>query len=264
MTEKAARRFQRGFFARAGRNAEILKAASELIPGCFFNIVDDADRIVAFNRANCDNCNFRNEFEAVGRRLGDLFPAALASAYSSLYREAREKRSSIMGRKVYHGADRSTAPRIANVFPVFDTEGKVIGTCVFYFVTQHEGHIADWYGAVRKAVDFIDRHYAEKLSTAQLAEKSGMAESTFRRMFSEILGTPPAEYVQIIRINRARELLAGTALPLEAIAAECGFCDQSHLTKVFKRLRRQTPHAYRLSIRSSHPSAPATGKKTSP
>ena len=47
------------------------------------------------------------------------------------------------------------------------------------------------------------------------------------------------------RIERAREMLARSALPIKAVAAECGFSDQAHLTRLFSSAYGQTPAAFR-------------------
>lgn len=246
-----AQRFQRAFFRRAGKNVETLRQLAESLPGVRFNIVDAEDRIVTFNRENCANCNFRNEYEAVGRNVADLFPPVLANAYLTLYREVRQTGQPVLNRKTFHGADRSTTPRLANVFPVFDTQGDIIGTACFYRPLSGETDPADWYGAVRKSIRFIDTHFKEKITLAQLAEVSRLSPTTFRRTFVKVLNTTPNAYLATIRINRARELLAKTDMTVEAIAAECGFYDSSHFVRTFRKLRHETPTAFRRAT-STH------------
>lgn len=243
-----AKRFQRAFLRRAGKNVETLRQLAEVLPNVRFNIVDAKERLVAFNRENCANCNFRDEYEAVGRNIAELFPAVLANAYLALYREVRQTGQPVLNRMTFHGADRSTTPRLANVFPVFDGQGAIIGTVCFYRPLSGESDLADWYGAVRKAVRFIDAHVAEKITLAQLAEISRLPPTTFRRAFSKVLDTTPGAYLATIRINRARELLAKTDMTVEAIAAECGFYDPSHFVKTFRKLRHETPTAFRRFI----------------
>ena len=78
MTLKEKRTFQSNFLQRAGQNAEIIRQMADAVPGVLFNIVDAEERIVAFNRANCEACNFKNEMEVVGEKVVTLFPAVLA------------------------------------------------------------------------------------------------------------------------------------------------------------------------------------------
>ena len=72
-----------------------------------------------------------------------------------------------------------------------------------------------------------------------------MSMSAFRRAFENIMETTPGAYITTIRINKARKLLSETSKTISDIAEECGFYDQSHFTKAFIRLRRQSPGEYR-------------------
>jgi AraC-like DNA-binding protein len=242
--------FQRQFFRNAGPNIKILRQMADSMPDVLFNIVDGENRVVAFNKANCANCNFRDESEIVGRRIEDAFPAVLADAYMSLYAEVRETGVPVRDRLCAHGADRSTELRVANVFPVRNGKGKIIGTATFYRPVSNGDITPEWYGALKKAIAYVDAHYSEKIPLSTLAATAGMGSSTFRRVFTDRLSISPGEYISTIRINHARKLLAETSLTVEQIAAECGFFDQSHMTKIFKSLRRVTPGEYRRRHRT--------------
>ncbi len=237
--------FQRRFFREAGPNIEILRQMADSMPDMKFNLVDCENRVVAFNKANCANCNFRDESEIVGRRIEESFPPILAEAYTSLYAEVRGSGVPVRDRLCAHASDRSTDLRVANVFPVRNGGGKVIGTAAFYRPVSNGDITPEWYGALKKAIAYIDAHYREKIPLSTLAATAGMGASTFRRGFAERLSIPPGEYISTIRINHARKLLEETSLTVEQIAAECGFFDQSHMTKLFKSLRRMTPGEYR-------------------
>jgi AraC-like DNA-binding protein len=63
------------------------------------------------------------------------------------------------------------------------------------------------------------------------------------RSVTDVIGLPPHAYLTQIRANRARAMLLRGVTPAAA-AYRCGFCDQSHLTRIFKRLFGVTPGAY--------------------
>lgn len=157
----------------------------------------------------------------------------------------RESGKPIVNKVCSHSADRSTNIKIVSIFPVRDRRGRIIGTTAIHRAQPAKERTPDWYGKVRRAVAYIDEHYAERLNLAQLAAEAGLAPSTFSHAFKRITEISPARYVATIRINRARELLAKTDRTILDIALECGFYDQSHFIRTFKSLRHMTPLAYR-------------------
>ena len=78
-----------------------------------------------------------------------------------------------------------------------------------------------------------------------LEARVGLSVTHFRRRFSAILHISPSRYITTIRVNAAIKLLTSTRMLLTEIAHACGFYDQSHFIRTFKRIRRQTPAQYR-------------------
>ena len=243
MTER--RKMQRDFLRRVGPNAETFKALFDTLPDATFYMMDDQDRIMAYNRRNCENSNIRNEMEIVGRKSSEVFPAVLAEVYMARDREVRRTGKPILNRVYAHGADRSTDLRIVNIYPLRDAHGKIIGTACLYRTAASAESKPGWYGAVKAAVAHIDRYFAKHLTLEDLARISGMSVSVFRRTFTKTLEMSPGDYIATIRINHARKLLATTPMKIHDIAEACGFYDQSHFIRTFKRIRRQTPAQYR-------------------
>ena len=92
-----------------------------------------------------------------------------------------------------------------------------------------------------RAVDYVESYLEQALSVGELACVATMSTSGFARAFRAATGEPVWAYVQRRRAERARELLAGTALPIDEIARRCGFATSSHLTRVFKSCYGVTP-----------------------
>jgi AraC family transcriptional regulator len=80
---------------------------------------------------------------------------------------------------------------------------------------------------------------------ADLAGIAHMSEFHFSRLFKQSTGYAPYRYVMGRRVQRGRELLAKTALPLHEISEKLGFGDQSHFTTVFKKNVGMTPKQFR-------------------
>lgn len=98
---------------------------------------------------------------------------------------------------------------------------------------------------VKTMLAYIHRHFAEPLTVAQIARSAAISPSECLRCFRRSIGQTPVQYLRECRLRRAGELLAGTALPVARIAADCGFDDVSYFTRTFRAWKHTTPTAYR-------------------
>ena len=92
-------------------------------------------------------------------------------------------------------------------------------------------------------LDHIAAHLAEPLSLQGLAAITGLSVWRFATVFRERIGMAPHRYVNLQRVRHAQALLRQGAT-LASAASESGFCDQSHLSRRFKRLCGMTPGQY--------------------
>jgi AraC family transcriptional regulator len=111
-------------------------------------------------------------------------------------------------------------------------------------------------GRVHAALEWIDRNLGDEITNAALARQVGLGESYFRHVFARAFGVSPNQYVQQRRLERARELLTVTQLPIAQIASECGFASQSYLTTCFKSRHGVTPARFRRAV-TQHGDSPA-------
>jgi AraC family transcriptional regulator len=97
----------------------------------------------------------------------------------------------------------------------------------------------------RWIAEFVDTNLATSLDLKTMADALETTPCLFARQFRRSFGVPPYAYVKARRLERARRLLARTDLPIKAVAADCGFCDQAHLTRAFRAAFAETPAAFR-------------------
>jgi AraC family transcriptional regulator len=98
---------------------------------------------------------------------------------------------------------------------------------------------------LRRVRDYIASNLDKELSLSDLAGLSGASPHYFGELFRQSTGMSPARYVLIQRIERAKELLRNPILSVLDVAVQTGFSDQSHFTKVFRRIAGMTPSQYR-------------------
>jgi AraC-like DNA-binding protein len=103
--------------------------------------------------------------------------------------------------------------------------------------------LAPW--QLRRACAFIDAHLQGDLSLSDLARECRVSAGHFGRAFRQAVGVPPHQWLTMRRIERAKRLLMEGDLHLAQIALHCGFVDQSHLTRAFKRCEGCSPGKWR-------------------
>jgi AraC-like DNA-binding protein len=91
----------------------------------------------------------------------------------------------------------------------------------------------------------VERSPSEPLSNSEMAGHAGMSTNAFVRLFRIATGSTPQNWQTSRRIARSCILLAGTGRSIEEVAAEAGFCDRYHFSRVFKKLRGTGPAEYR-------------------
>jgi AraC-like DNA-binding protein len=97
--------------------------------------------------------------------------------------------------------------------------------------------------AVARAREMMHTAFASRLDLGTIAGAAGLNKFSLVRQFRDVLGTSPHAYVVMLRVNRARELLAEGAAPAD-VALEVGFSDQAHMTRWFLRTCGVTPAVY--------------------
>jgi AraC family transcriptional regulator len=110
--------------------------------------------------------------------------------------------------------------------------------------TPENNHLLS--GAQLRTMDeYIDVNLHRYIPLQELAELLNVSISYFSRTAKASVGVPPAQYITNKRLARAILLLKGTTLSIGSIANTVGFCDHSHLCRVFQACLSSTPDQYR-------------------
>jgi AraC family transcriptional regulator len=97
----------------------------------------------------------------------------------------------------------------------------------------------------KRALAYIEEHLGSKIEVGRIAEHVSLSKSHFSRAFKQSIGSSPMAYVSMRRVERARLMMTSTGQPLIEIALACGFADQSHLNRCFRRLIGTSPGKWR-------------------
>ena len=101
---------------------------------------------------------------------------------------------------------------------------------------------------LKQVTDYINEHLHHDIKLIELAVIAQMSLYHFLRLFNQSMGVTPHQYILQRRIEKAKYLLQHTTLSIAEIAVSVGFCDQSHLTRYFKRIVGVTPKKYLLLL----------------
>src|ERR1700730_2816717 len=100
-----------------------------------------------------------------------------------------------------------------------------------------------------RAIEYIDANLGSRLRVHEIAKFVGLSASHFSRAFKVSRGLSPVAYISLMRVDRAKCMIRATRKTLCQIAGDCGFADQSHLSRSFRRWVGATPAAWRRLVR---------------
>jgi AraC family transcriptional regulator len=109
--------------------------------------------------------------------------------------------------------------------------------------SRARGGLAPW--QERKIEQYLRDRVQQQVRLDELAQHASLSVSHFCRAFKGTFGTTPHTYLVRLRLARAQELMLQTGSELGQIALACGFSDQSHLCRTFRRETGETPGRWR-------------------
>ncbi len=111
-----------------------------------------------------------------------------------------------------------------------------------HFPVDKKGTLAPW--QERLATEFLAAHFNKPFSIGDLASRCELSRSYFNKAFKESFGRTPSKWLSEYRVARVKQLLLQD-LSIAEVAINCGFADQSHMTRVFTSLTGDTPARFR-------------------
>lgn len=109
-----------------------------------------------------------------------------------------------------------------------------------------ENILNDKYRKIKNAVEYMTHHYMDKEITISLvAGMLDLCEVHFRRLFKEVYSISPVKYLNILRIERAKDLLKVKGTPISEIAELVGYSSVYYFSSIFKKETDETPTQYR-------------------
>lgn len=100
----------------------------------------------------------------------------------------------------------------------------------------------------RRLADYIEARLDQQITLGMLADIACLSEYHLARMFRISFGMPPYAWIASRRVDRARQLLRTSKLPLQQVADACGYADLSHFSHRFRSSVGASPRQYRSAV----------------
>jgi len=103
---------------------------------------------------------------------------------------------------------------------------------------------------IRSAIVYVNKNFANELQVKALADACHMSETHFRRLFGQGMNMSPIEYINLVRVQKACELLNKTNYSMETIAEKTGFQTVSTLNRNFNRIVGSSPYYWKTHFKN--------------
>lgn len=224
-------------------------ALFDALPDVYLFVKDRESRFVKANAPWLALHGFASEADAVGRSDYDLQPPALAAQYV-----AEDQRVMRSGKPLREQAwlvpDHTGLPQwyLCTKVPLFAADGSVSGIAGVLRPFDRAGHAPDEYRRLTPVLEHVVVNYRRRLTVGDLARRAGLSASQLQREFRRLFAMTVGDYVLRLRLLMAQRKLRLTGDAAGRIATDCGFYDQAHFTRAFKRHTGQTPLEYRRGL----------------
>ena len=107
----------------------------------------------------------------------------------------------------------------------------------------HGGQLRDFY--IQEAITLMEHNYAREITVEELADMCKLNRSYFSKIFKQNMGCPPQEFLIRLRLSKAADLMKGTSGSIGDIAAQCGYPNQLHFSRAFRKRYGLSPREWR-------------------
>ena len=199
--------------------------------------------------------------EIIGKTDYDLSPSGLADAFRA------DDQSVLAGNRIMNRLelvalpDGSTTWSVTDKVPIRDAKKGIIAVAGITRPLAPGAAAKAIKSGLPAALALIRESFRLPLSNTDLANAARMSVRAFERKFRSDFHVSPQEYLRRLRMQMACRALVYTSESLAEIASACGFADQSHFTREFRRRMGETPRGYR-DRSAFKPRSDGPGKKT--
>lgn len=223
--------------------ANELEGLFDALPDVVFFVKDTAGRYTHANLTLVRRLGLKNRAQVIGRGVAELFPVHMGGSYAAQDRRVLAGETVEDQLEVHIFPNRAPGWCLTRKHPL-RVRGKVRGVVGISRDLGRPDARHPTYDRLHRAIDHLQRHYADNVRMVKLAELAGVSLAQLERHFRNVFQITPQQALTRLRIEAAMRLLGG-ADSIAAIGLACGFADQSAFARQFKATVGMTPRAFR-------------------
>jgi len=223
-----------------------MESMFDSMPDLFYYVKDLKGHYVCISEAIVERCGLKHKHEAIGKTAYDLFPEIMAKRYTE-----QDQNILATGRPLLDSLDltvfnnRRRGWCLTTKHPLRNHKNEIIGlTCLSKDLIEPSsvGFVDE---SLSSTIDYIRENFSENLMLETLSKKAGLSISQLDRRIKRIFNITTGQFIIKTRVDAVARLLLETDKPAGMIAIDCGFCDQSAMSKQFRQVTGFSPSAYR-------------------
>ena len=242
-------------FFESLRPGQVLEPLFDAIPDTHFFIKDIKSRLMGGSHSLAISLRAKSMSEVIGKNDFEILPDFLSKHFI-----ADDQKVMSTGKPLINKIELLTTGTgsldwlCTTKIPLWGKNGKIIGMAGVARTISDTDSIYSSSPEMKKIVNYLKEHFREKVYLPQVAERAGLSVSSQERLFKKIFGITPLMYLRKMRLNEACNLLRESTLEITEIAENCGFNDQTNMTRAFRKDLKITPNNYRLRFTHGRPS----------
>lgn len=239
-------------FFESLRPGQLLETLFDAVPDAYFFVKDRESRFMSASQSFVKMLGATSLEDLVGKTDFDFSPDFLAKAFFIDDQRVMSQGQTMLGKVELVPSEYSLDWLSTTKMPLYDNEESVIGLAGVCHVIRDSDDLYQNHPEMRRIVDFIAENFREKVTVADMAREAGISVSSVERLFRGTFGVTPLMYLHKTRLNAACWLLRQDDANLSVIATDCGFHDQTGMTRAFRQELKITPLKYRQRFREGH------------
>lgn len=233
------------FFDSIDDAAQLLRLF-DFLPDTYLYVKDVQGRFVAMNETQVRMKDVKHQRKLWGKTDLDLHSLHWGRLYQQEDQKVMESGRELPDQIwLVSTADGTLGTFCSSKIPVRGRDGTVIGIAGVMYRIDQPRSVSASDDPIKQATDIMAGDFAQPLEISDLAKRVGLSTSQLNRRFRSTYQMPPSEYLQRVRVHEASRRLVDSDQSISDISLECGFYDQAHLTRTFRRWMGMTPRDFR-------------------